>query len=260
MHPYLDGPHPRAFAHRGWHIGELAGMENSMSALRRAAEEGYTYLETDVHATADGVVIVHHDPTLDRTTDGHGPVARQRWSAVRRARINGVEPVCKLEDLLEELPHAKINIDVKADGAVSGVLAVLRRTRSWHRVCAASFSEQRLTRLRTHGGSKLLTSLGPRSAAVLRTRSLAPWLRSPRRAAAPVPVRLAQVPRWHGWLRVVDPALVRHAHRTGVEVHVWTVDSEPEMRELLDMDVDGIITDRPDLLREVLRARGAWPS
>lgn len=255
MHPYLDGPHPRAFAHRGWHVGELAGMENSLRSFRRAVDEGFTYLETDVQATADGVVVVHHDPVMDRTTDGRGPVAALPWSVVRTARINGVEPVSRLEDLIEELPQAMINIDVKADTAVSPVLDVLRRTDAWDRVCLASFSEPRLARLRALGGPRLLTGLGTRSAAALRVRSWAPWLRP----APPVYGRLAQVPRRHGRVPVVDRPLLRYAHRLGIEVHVWTIDAADEMVELLDLGVDGLVTDRPDVLRAVLRARGAWP-
>ena len=256
MHPYLEGPYPRAFAHRGWHLGELAGMENSLRAFRRAADEGYTYLETDVHATADGVVVVHHDGTMERTTDGRGLVGAQPWSAVRGVRINGIEPVCRLADVLEELPHVKINIDVKADSAISPILDLLRRTNTWDRVCLASFSERRLARLRAGGGPRLLTGLGPRSAAALRVRSWVPWLRP----APPVRGRLAQLPRRQGPLTVVDPVLLRHAHRLGIEVHVWTVNAAEDMVELLDLGVDGLVTDRPDVLRAVLTARGLWPS
>ncbi|HEY0636787.1 MAG TPA: glycerophosphodiester phosphodiesterase family protein [Pseudonocardiaceae bacterium] len=261
MHPYLDGPHPRAFAHRGWHLGELAGLENSMAALRRAAEEGYRYLETDVQATSDGVVVMHHDDTLERTTDGRGLVAAQPWSAVRGVKVGGVDPVCRLEDVLEELPGVRLNVDVKSDVAVAPVLEVLRRTDSWHRVCLASFSERRLAMLRAAGGERLLTSFGPRSAVALRVRSWSPWAlrrRVPvRTALSPGP--LAQLPRYRHGLRVVDPALLRYARYAGVEVHVWTIDAAEEMAELLDLGVDGLVTDRPDVLREVLRARGAWP-
>lgn len=260
MHPYLEGPYPRAFAHRGWHTGELAGLENSMVALRRAADEGYVYLEIDVHATSDGVVVVHHDATLDRTTDGRGPVAARPWSAVRSCRVGGVDPVCRLEDVLEELPGVRLNVDVKSDGAVAPVLDLLGRADAWDRVCLASFSERRLARLRSVGGPRLLTSYGPRSALGLRVRSLAPWPPAPPRAARPTaPGPLAQLPRRHGRVRVVDPALLRYARRAGIEVHVWTIDTAPEMAELLDLGVDGLVTDRPDVLREVLRARGAWP-
>ena len=255
-HPYLDGPHPRAFAHRGWHVGDLAGMENTRAAFRRAVDEGYTYLETDVHATADGVVVVHHDETLERTTDAIGTVAGQPWSVVRHAQVAGNEPLCRLDELLEELPTAKFNVDVKADSAVGPGLATMRRTNAWDRNCLASFSEERLNRLRREGGARLLTGIGSRSAVALRMRAWAPWLL----AGPPIHGSLAQLPRVRRRLRVVDAGLVRYAHRRGIEVHVWTVDSPAEMTELLDLGVDGLVTDRPDVLRDVLRGRGTWPA
>ncbi|HET9257970.1 MAG TPA: glycerophosphodiester phosphodiesterase [Pseudonocardiaceae bacterium] len=254
-HPFLDGPFPRAFVHRGWHIGELAGMENSLAAFRRAADEGYRYLETDVRATRDGVVVVMHDPTLDRTTDRSGVIERLGWNVVRSARVNGHEPVCRLDELLEELPDALLNIDVKADSAVTPTLELLSRTNSWHRVCLASFSESRLRRLRAAAGSRLLTSMGSASAAALRLRSACPVPPG----AAPIRGELAQLPlRWYG-IPVINRTLVRYAHQLGAEVHVWTVDQATEMHALLDLGVDGLITDRPDVLREVLRARRDWP-
>jgi len=255
LHPYLDGPLPRAFAHRGWHLGELAGMENSLAAFRRAAAEGYQYLETDVHATRDGVVAVLHDATLDRTTDGSGRVEQLDWAVVRTARVAGREPVCRLDDLLEELPDALLNIDVKADSAVVPVLELLRRTGAWHRVCLASFSETRLQRLRRAAGPRLLTSLGIASVAALRLRSIVPIL--PTKGL--VRGELAQLPVRSYGIRVVDRALLRHAHRLGLEVHVWTVDRAEQMEALLDIGVDGLLTDRPDVLRDVLRARRVWP-
>ncbi|MGH3708860.1 MAG: glycerophosphodiester phosphodiesterase [Pseudonocardiaceae bacterium] len=254
-HPFLEGPFPRAFVHRGWHVGQLAGMENSLAAFRRAAAEGYRYLETDVHATRDGVVVIIHDLTLDRTTNGSGEVAKLGWAAVRTARVGGHEPVCQLSDLLEELPDALVNIDVKADSAVAPVLELLDRTNVWHRVCLASFSEARLQRLRRAGGPRLLTSMGPASLAALRLRAVPPLGRiavSLRGEVAQLPVRLCGIP-------VVDRRLVRYIHQHGLEVHVWTVDRALEMHTLLDLGVDGLITDRPDVLRDVLRARRAWP-
>jgi glycerophosphoryl diester phosphodiesterase len=228
-------------------------MENSLSGFRRAAAEGYRYLETDVHATSDGVVVVHHDRTLDRTTDLTGPVAARPWSQVGRAMIGGREKITRLDHLLEELPDALVNIDVKADSAVEPVLAVLRRTGAMGRVCLASFSDARLARLRRLGGPGLLTSMGPRAAGAL-------WL-SGRVRVAGLAVRgaVAQVPAARGRVRVVDERFVRAARRRGVEVHVWTVNDAAQMGRLLDLGVDGLVTDRPDVLRDVLRAREAWP-
>lgn len=253
-HPFLDGPFPRAFAHRGWHLGELAGMENSLAAFRHAAAEGYRYLETDVRATRDGVVVVLHDATLDRTTDGSGEVEQLDWAAVRTARVGGREPICQLADLLEELPEALLNVDVKADSAAAPVLELLRCTGQWHRVCLASFSEARLQRLRAAAGPQLLTSMGIASAIALRLRSALPLPIGP-----PIRGELAQLPVHQYGITLVDRPLVRYAHRRGLEVHVWTVDRAEEMAALLDLGVDGLITDRPDVLRDVLRARRAWP-
>ncbi|WP_093420209.1 glycerophosphodiester phosphodiesterase [Saccharopolyspora flava] len=250
-HPFLDGPWPRAFAHRGWHLGDLAEMENSLSAFRAAADEGYRYVETDVHATADGVVVVHHDASLQRTTDRTGEIARLPFSEVSRARIGGREPVASLDAALEEFPDLLFNIDVKADSAAGPVLRTLRRHNAWDRVCLASFDDRRLSLLRKVGGERLLTSTGQRGVAALWACSRAGmWFRHKliRGAAVQVPVR-------HQGLEVVDERFVALAHRWGVEVHVWTVDDPAEMRRLLDLGVDGLVTDRPDLLNRLLRER-----
>ena len=253
-HPYLDGPSPRALAHRGWHLDELAGMENSLAAFRRAAAEGYRYLETDVRATRDGEVVVLHDATLDRTTDGSGEVEQLDWATVRTARVGGREPICRLADLLEELPAALLNIDVKADTAVVPVLELLRFTNQWHRVCLASFSETRLQRLRAAAGPRLLTSMGTASVIALRLRSVLPLPVGP-----PIRGELAQLPVRRYGITVVDRPLLHFAHQRGLEVHVWTVDRAETMKTLLDLGVDGLVTGRPDVLRDVLRARRAWP-
>lgn len=250
-HPFLRGPRPRAFAHRGWHVDDLSGMENSLSAFRRAVDEGYRYVETDARATADGVVVLQHDADLERTTDGRGSVRRLPWSVVGSARIAGRERVCRLDEALEELPDALFNVDVKDDSAVEPVLRVLRRQRAFSRVCLAAFDERRLGRLRREAGPAAITSMGGASARRL-------WLGSryggwPLRSA--VAGSAAQVPPRQGRIRVVDARFVRLAHRWGAEVHAWTVDEPERMRALLDLGVDGLITDQPRVLREVLRER-----
>lgn len=255
MHPFLFGPKPRAFAHRGWHLGDLHDMENSLSAFRRAVAEGYQYIETDVRATADGVVVVNHDATLERTTDGRGAIRRLPWSAVSTALIGGREPVSTLDDVLEELPDTFFNIDVKEDFAIDPVLRVIRAHNAWNRVCLAAFDERRVRAMARAAGPRLFTSMGQGSV-------LALWLGSrwggwPMRHL--VTGGAAQVPPRHGRLTVVDDRFVRQAHLWGCEVHAWTVDDPAEMRRLLDLGVDGLVTDRPDVLREVLRDRFGEP-
>lgn len=257
-HSFLAGPHPRAFVHRGWHAGELAGMENSLSAFRRAVREGYHYLETDVHATSDGVVVVHHDPELDRTTDTSGVIANLPWRIVKRAKIGGREPVCRLEDLLDEVPGALLNLDVKAETAIEPLVTTLRRTNAFTRVCVASFSEARLIKVRRSAGEGLLTSMGVGAIARLWAAGRFPRLSTRLGNTRYQPV--AQVPVRQGALTVVDRRMIAYARNRGIEVHVWTVDDPAQMHRLLDLGVDGIMTDHPDVLKRVLRERGSWVS
>jgi glycerophosphoryl diester phosphodiesterase len=261
-HPYLDGPFPRAYAHRGWHVGELAGRENTLAAFRRAVDEGFSYLELDAHATADGIAVIHHDATLDRTTDGRGPIAALPAAAVAELRVHGGEPIPRLEEVLVELPDTRITVELKSDAAVLPVLEVLERTDSWHRICLGGFTERWLARARAVAGPKLMTSMSQASAIGLRSRAWLDGLPGPLRHLPALPVRgqLAQLPHRLGRLTVVDTALLRTAHAGGREVHVWTVDDPAEMIELLDMGADGLLSDRPDILREVLCKRDQWPS
>ncbi|NBM18701.1 glycerophosphodiester phosphodiesterase [Streptomyces sp. GC420] len=248
-HPYLDHPAPLAFAHRG---GAADGLENTELAFTRAVEAGYRYLETDVHATSDGRLVAFHDATLDRLTDSRGTIAALPWSAVRRARVGGREPLPLFEDLLEAFPKARWNVDIKAEPALEPLITLLRRTRAWDRVCVGSFNEGRVARARSLAGPGLATSFGTRGVLGLRLRSY----------GIPAALRdsavCAQVPESHGGVRVVNRAFVRAAHARGLHVHVWTVNDADRMRALLDLGVDGIMTDRLDTLREVLVERGAW--
>ncbi|MBB1256998.1 glycerophosphodiester phosphodiesterase, partial [Streptomyces sp. OF3] len=168
-HPFLDRPAPLAFAHRG---GAADGLENTHRAFERAVGLGYRYLETDVHLTADGVLVAFHDATLDRVTDGSGPIAGLSWAEVARARVGGSEPVPRLADLLRAFPAARWNLDVKAEAALRPLLAELDRLDAWDRVCVGSFTEARVARARAWAGPRLATSLGTRGVVGLRLRSL----------------------------------------------------------------------------------------
>ncbi|MTE18057.1 glycerophosphodiester phosphodiesterase [Streptomyces sp. TRM43335] len=248
-HPFFDHPAPLAFAHRG---GAAAGLENTRAAFARAVELGYRYIETDVHATADGHLVAFHDATLDRVTDGSGPIAALPWAEVRRVRVGGTEPVPLFAELLRAFPGVRWNVDVKSDAALVPLLEAVDTAGAWDRVCVGAFGESRVARARALAGARLATSLGTRGVLGLRLRS---W-----RLPGPA-VRgalCAQVPVRHGGIRVVDRAFVRHAHARGLQVHVWTVNDAERMRALLDLGVDGIMTDHIETLRTVLAERGAW--
>ncbi|MDK1473306.1 glycerophosphodiester phosphodiesterase [Streptomyces sp. 549] len=252
-HPFLDHPAPLAFAHRGG-AGDGTGpgpAENTVGAFRRAVELGYRYLETDVHTTADGRLVAFHDATLDRMAGAGGRLASLSFDELRRLRVAG-EPVPLFADLLREFPQARWNIDVKADAAVAPLLEVLDEADAWDRVCVGAFAERRVARARALGGPRLATSLGAAGVLGLRLRSYRlPGRFRDNAVCVQVPVRQAGVP-------VVDAAMLRAAHRRGLQVHVWTVNDAATMRELLDLGVDGIMTDHIELLRQVLVERGAW--
>ncbi|MER5602675.1 glycerophosphodiester phosphodiesterase [Streptomyces sp. NPDC002265] len=248
-HPYLDHPGPIAFAHRG---GAGDGLENTVAQFRRAVETGYRYIETDVHATRDGRLVAFHDSTLDRVTDGAGRIADLRWEDVSHARVGGKEPVPLFEELLETFPEVRWNVDIKAEPALHPLLNLIARTDAWDRVCVGSFSEARVVRAQRLAGPRLATSYGTRGVLNLRLRS---W-------GVPVALRdsavAAQVPETQSGIQVVDRRFVRTAHARGLQVHVWTINEADRMHRLLDLGVDGIMTDHIDTLRKVMEDRGVW--
>jgi len=244
-----------ALAHRGGaYHPDLEGLENTLAAFRHAVALGYDHLETDVHVTRDGVLLAFHDSVLDRVTDHTGAVADMTLADVRRARVGGREEVPTLAELLDALPDACFNIDVKSDASAPALAEFVAERNAWDRVLAGSFSQRRTDELRRLTGGRLATPATPAEAAAFRA------LPSGRLAGLVTRDRVAavQVPHFRKGVRIVTPGLVRRAHRAGAHVHVWTVDDPAEMHELLDRGVDGIITDRTDILRDVLISRGQW--
>lgn len=251
-HPFLEHGGVLAFAHRG---GTFGGLENSMPAFEHAVSLGYRYLETDVHATSDGVLVAFHDDTLDRTTDSTGRIAELPWSRVSRARIGGSEPIPRLVELLDAWSDVCLNIDVKEDTAVEPFIDLLRgRTADLDRICVAAFVDSRLHRIRAALGPRLCTSMGRMEAARLRLAAYG----GPLSRLAPHGIACVQVPVGYGPFPIVTSGFVRTAHAQGVQVHVWTVNSRPEMDRLADLGVDGLISDEIETLRSVLAKRGSW--
>jgi len=218
-----------------------------MAAFRLAVGHGYRYLETDVRATRDGVPVLMHDATLARLTGRPQAVAGLTWAELREVRIGGREPVATLPELLAAFPDARLNIDVKSDEAVGPTLAAVRAARAEDRVCLASFSDRRIRRIRRLAGPQVATSCSSWEVILL---MVSPWrqVRSTgrRRGASSV-----QVPRRSRGVRVISERFVARAHQAGLQVHVWTIDDEQTVRELLDLGVDGLITDRIDVLAAV---------
>lgn len=243
-HPFLDWEGPIPFAHRG---GASDAPENTMPAFEYAVGLGYRYIETDVQVTADGVLVAFHDDDLQRTCGHPGRISQLTWQEVSRFRVRGEAPVPLLEDLLGTWPELRVNIDCKSDAAAPALVSALRRTAAVDRVCIGAFDDRRVARLRDAFDGRLCTALGPRGVAALK-------FGRPRAVRA----HTAQVPVRRGRLTVTDERFVARAHALGIQVHVWTVDDPAEMERLLDLGVDGIMTDRPSVLRQVLERRDHW--
>lgn len=262
MHPFLEEPAPIAFAHRG---GAGEAPENTLEAFEIAVALGYRFLETDAHLTRDGVLVAFHDARLERVTDRPGAIAELSIAEVEAAdagyafspegasdfpfRGRGVR-VPRLEEVLLRWPEARVNIDPKSDACVAPLAGLLDRLGAWERVCMGSFSDVRLRRIRTLGRGRACTSMGPRAVAVARVAATAGAM--PRAGADCV-----QVPIRRGPFPIVTRRFVEAAHRADLPVHVWTVNDEPTMDALLDLGVDGLMSDRLRLLADVLARRGA---
>ncbi len=231
-----------------------------MAAFQRATDLGYRYLETDAHATADGVVVAFHDRTLDRVTDRTGTLSRLPTPRSPRPASPAPSPSPAWRTSSAPSPRSRFNIDLKDAHVIGPLAATLHRTSAWNRVCITSFSTRLLAQMRArlpvHRPRRLH---GPRPARP--DGAARPVLRRPRRQARPPRRhrrRLRPGPYGLGPVPFVTEAFIDHAHRLGLQVHAWTVNDPAAMARLLDLGIDGIITDDLQTLRRIMTARGLW--
>ncbi len=245
-----------AYAHRGGATYEPnLYRENSMHAFKEAVALGYRYLETDVHATRDGVLLAFHDRVLDRVTDHNGAIADLSYAQISEARIHGIDPIPQLSELLAEFPDARFNIDAKSPAAVALLAETIAEFDAYDRVCVCSFGIRRVYELRRRLGWRVPSAS---SALEIAANRFLPWMTWALDTPAPVLQMPISVPILGGELTVLTSALVDAAHRVGKKVQIWTVDDSETMERLIDAGVDGIFTDRIDTLKDVLIRRGLW--
>ena len=242
---YLDHPGRYELAHRG---GAGLGRENVLETFERSFAAGARYLETDVRITADGVCVAFHDATLTRTIGVKGKVADLSYDQIRCLGHSGAS-VLRIDDLLDALPTARFAIDLKDARALAPLIGLLRDRGDLDRVALAGARDRWLAAARAMAGNALTTALGWESTTRLVMAARAGRL--PRHLGR---AEFVHVPHRLAGASVLSDRLIAMAHELGLKVFVWTVDSPSLMRELLDRGVDGIITDRPDLLHEVVHA------
>lgn len=246
--PFLDSRVPIAFAHRG---GSKEG-ENVLVAFEAARGLGYRYIETDVRTTGDGVPLVFHDPDLRRLTGVPAQVHDLSAAEVAQLKLPGGETVPTLAEALDAFPDLRFNIDLKDAAGVEPVVRVVRRSGALERVCVTSFSERRVATARRLLGPAACTGLGVAGAMRFAFTSFLPGGgRSGGAAVLQLPLH------WHG-LPVVTSGVVARAHEAGLAVHVWTLNDATSIAAALDAGVDGVMTDRLELLKEILIERDLW--
>ncbi|MGH9253826.1 MAG: glycerophosphodiester phosphodiesterase [Vicinamibacterales bacterium] len=253
---FFDHPGPLVFAHRG---GCALGPENTLAAFDLGLAAGADGLEMDVHLSADGVPVVHHDAMLDRTTSASGPIAARTADELSRVdaacrfadgdgfpfRHRGIG-VPTLTEVLQRYPDVRIIVEMKVDSAEMGeaVAHDVRRAGAAERVCAAGYGARSAAAVRA-ALPEVASSACHAEVRLAVYRTWARWpLRHPRYGGY-------QVPEFNGRTRIVSPRFIRDAHQGGLKVQVWTVDAEPDMRRLLAWGIDGLISNRPDLAARV---------
>lgn len=252
MTDYLGLTGRFGIAHRG---GSHEHLENSLTAFRHAAELGLPVIETDVHATADGVLAVIHDRDLKIAASSRRRIAELNWAELSTMRMRNGDRVLRLEELLEEFADLRFNIDPKSTAAVAPLVRLLEQAPAWQaRVCLGSFETAKLRYLR-QALPAVATSLGSTE-----IRQLVIAVRTGRRFAWPERVVATQVPQTAFGVRIVTPAFVDFVRSAYRQVHVWTVDDAVEMERLYALGVNAVMTDRPSVLKAVLQARGDWPA
>lgn len=248
--PYFTPAPPRVLAHRGL---ALEAPENTLLAFAKAVALGVTHVETDVHGSADGVSMVSHDPDLTRLAGRRVQVGQLTSHELRRIPLGGGQHFCSLADALDAFPETRFNIDIKASSAIAPTVKAIRDARATDRVLIGSFSPERRTAVvRQLPG--VATSVSSRGAIAAVAAARAPGgLPVLRRVLAGV--HAVQFPLSILGMSTSTPRTIAAFHAAGVEVHLWTINDEPTMERLLDLGVDGIVTDRADLAVGVVERR-----
>ena len=254
--PYLART-PVALAHRGGALYEPnLGIENTMTAFRNAVDLGYTHIETDVHATRDGRLVAFHDDRLDRVSDLQGRIRSMDWDELRWARVGHGEHVPLLSEVIDTFPEIKLNIDLKALRTAELLWELIEQRGLHDSVCVGSFFQREITTFRKVSAGRVATAAAQAGTVLMRfgPRALSRLLRSPADVFQVPPTYLLG----RREVTVVTRKLVDGAHHFGKQVHVWTVDDPDEMHRLLDLGVDGLVSDRIDVLKDVLTDRDVW--
>ena len=242
MHTFFQDFNFYGFVHRG---GDEKKTENTLEAFQYSSDLGFTFMETDVQFTKDGEVVVFHDIDLKRIAGLEKKISELSLKEIKSIDLIGGGKIPTLDDLLSSFKNLRFNIDIKVDSAVDKTVDIIKSHDALNRTCLAAFSSTRLNRIRILAGKDACTSMGKLEVSKLIMRSWGlPFDKQPGMCA--------QVPTAQWGIPVVTEGFIEEAHRQDKLVHVWTIDDPEEMRNLIKKSVDGLMTDKPSILKKVL--------
>lgn len=242
MHTFFEGFKFFGFVHRG---GDEVKTENTLEAFEYSSDLGFTFMETDVQFTKDEKVVVFHDIDLKRIAGIDKKISELSLNEIKSIDLLKGGKIPTLDELLYSFKDLRFNIDVKVDRAVDKSVEIIKSHGALGRTCLASFSTKRLNRIRKLAGEDVCTSMGQLEVSKLIMQSYGlPFKKQPGMCA--------QVPTNQWGIPVVTNKFIKEAHRHKKLVHVWTIDEPKEMNSLIKMGVDGLMTDKPSVLKKVL--------
>ena len=248
MHPFFEDYNFFGFVHRG---GDEEKTENTLEAFQYSADLGFVFMETDVQSTLDGKVVIFHDETLERVAGINKKVSQLTFQEIKKIDLINGGKIPSLEETLSSFPNLRFNIDIKVDSAVEETITIVKNHHALNRVCLAAFSTNRLNRIRHLTGSDLCSSMGQAEVVRLLLSSYGLNFKASPGFCAQVPVSQFGIP-------IVTKKFIKKVHDLNKLIHVWTIDETEEMYRLIDLGVDGLMTDKPTVLKEALVARNLF--
>ena len=248
MHISFNNSKFMAFAHRG---GTEFAPENTYEAFSAAVETGYKYLETDVHPNADEKLMAFHDPTLDRVTNYKGKIRDFTSQELKKIRVNDKFQIPFLEDLLDSFSQNYFSIDMKSDESVIPLIKLVRKMNAIDRVCFASFNQQRLDYVREEFSNKCISSMGPKEIVKTKLCSIFNIKHNVLPLISSLPIKRYKI-------ELLNKKHVDFLKSLNIKVIAWTINDANEITRLIDLGIDGIMTDKISALKEILIKKNLW--
>ena len=248
MHPFFQDFNFYGFVHRG---GDEVKTENTLDAFQYSSELGFVFMETDVQATKDGHIVIFHDATLKRMAGIDKTIKDLTLNEIQSIELINGGKIPLLSETLESFPELRFNIDIKTEDALKKSVQIIKEMNCLNRTCLASFSSSRLERIRDLAGPSACTSSGQMDIFKLMCKSMGIPFKATQGHCAQIPMKQWGVP-------VLTKKFLNTAKEENKLVHIWTIDDKDQMFELIDQGVDGLMTDKPSILKQAMTERGLF--